>query len=330
MRKLWAEFKAIAIGGTVLDLALGFIIGSAFATLVQSFVTNLFLQAVASVAGEPDFQKLEITIHRTPLRYGVFLNDLLQFMLLAVALFVIIKFMTWIGVERGRPLDQRQCPFCYDRVPAAALICRSCGQQLVEDLPTLAQAELLQDEREARRWPTLPPLPPLVIPRRRPPAGPPADPPPAGEPGAREPAGSPMPASREGRFAPGSLAPAWAQSARAGALSPPRHRTHSRDRSGGTAEQHADDRRDLFGARRATNDLDQRFLNHRDSCEKCAKRCRPASIRMHRQRILKRNGSRWRVWGRIDKRPISGRIDALGRRAARRDAARDPRAGARG
>ena len=153
---------------------LGFIIGSAFATLVQSFVTNLFLQVVASVVGEPDFQKLEITLHRTPIKYGVFLNDLLQFMLLAVALFVIIKFMTWIGVERGRSLDQRQCPFCFDRVPGAALICRSCGQHLVADLPTLAEAEQLLDEREARRWPTLPALPPIAIPRRRPPAGGPA------------------------------------------------------------------------------------------------------------------------------------------------------------
>lgn len=188
MRKLWAEFKAIAIGGTVLDLALGFIIGSAFATLVQSFVTNLFLQVVASVVGEPDFQKLQITLHRTPIKYGVFLNDLLQFLLLAVALFVIVKFMTWIGVERGRPLDQRQCPFCYDRVPGAALICRSCGQQLVADLPTLAEAEHLLDEREARRWPTLPALPPIAIPRRRPPNGPPpADVPPAGAPPAGQP-----------------------------------------------------------------------------------------------------------------------------------------------
>ena len=69
-------------------------------------------------------------------------------------------------MERGRSLDQRQCPFCYDRVPAAALICRSCGQQLVAELPTLAEAEHLLDEREARRWPTLPALPPIAIPRR--------------------------------------------------------------------------------------------------------------------------------------------------------------------
>ncbi|GAA2589988.1 hypothetical protein GCM10010399_20120 [Dactylosporangium fulvum] len=164
MRKLWAEFKAIAIGGSVLDLALGFIIGSAFATLMQSFVTNLFLQAVAAVVGEPDFQELQFTVHKTPIRYGVFLNDLLQFLLLAVALFVIIKLMTWIGVERGRSLDQRPCPFCYDRVPVAALMCRSCGQQLVAEVPSLADAERMLAEREARRWPV---LPPITIPRRR-------------------------------------------------------------------------------------------------------------------------------------------------------------------
>jgi large conductance mechanosensitive channel len=167
VRRLWTEFKAIAIGGSVLDLALGFIIGTAFATLIQSFVTNLFLQVVAAVVGAPDFKNLTITIHRTPLRYGVFLNDLLQFLLLAVGLFMVIKLMTLIGVERGRSLASRSCPYCLDRIPAAALTCRSCGQQLVVDLPDPEEAERLQLEREARKWPTLPALPPITIPRRR-------------------------------------------------------------------------------------------------------------------------------------------------------------------
>jgi len=82
MRKLLAEFKAIAIGGNVLDLALGFIIGTAFATLIQSFVTNIFLQLVAAIAGKRDFQALVVNIADTPIRYGQFLNDLLQFVLL--------------------------------------------------------------------------------------------------------------------------------------------------------------------------------------------------------------------------------------------------------
>jgi large conductance mechanosensitive channel len=165
VRKLWAEFKAIAIGGSVLDLALGFIIGTAFATLIQSFVTNLFLQAVAVLVHEPDFKALQFKINGTPIKYGMFLNDLLQFMLLAIGLFMVIKIMTLIGVERGRSLELRSCPYCLDRIPAAAMTCRACGQPLVSELPPPEEAERLQREREARRWPT---LPPITIPRRRP------------------------------------------------------------------------------------------------------------------------------------------------------------------
>ena len=165
VRKLWTEFKSIAIGGNVLDLALGFIIGTAFATLIQSFVTNIFLQLVAAIAGKRDFQALDVKIADTPIKYGVFLNDLLQFVLLAVALFVVVKFMTWVGIERGRSFDQRPCPYCLDRVPRGALTCRSCGQVLVAELPALDDAERLLAEREARRWPSLPPIP--LRPRRR-------------------------------------------------------------------------------------------------------------------------------------------------------------------
>jgi large conductance mechanosensitive channel len=193
VRKLWSEFKAITIGGSVLDLALGFIIGTAFATLIQSFVTNLFLQGVAAVAGQPDFQKLTFTVHHTPIKYGQFLNDLLQFMLLAVGLFVVIKLMTLIGVERGRSLDQRLCPYCLDRIPSAALTCRSCGQQLVSELPAPEEAERLQYEREARRWPT---LPPITIPRRRPTR--PGDPDGRSAPSATEPEPSPEPSPGSG------------------------------------------------------------------------------------------------------------------------------------
>jgi large conductance mechanosensitive channel len=158
MRKLWSEFRAIAIGGTVLDLALGFIIGTAFATLIQSFVTNIFLQFVAVFIGKRDFEELVVHISGTPINIGQFLDDILQFLLLAVALFFIVKLMTLIGVERGRSFAYRQCPFCLDRIPRGAFTCRSCGQQLVQELPALAEAERQLAEREAWRWPTLPPL----------------------------------------------------------------------------------------------------------------------------------------------------------------------------
>jgi large conductance mechanosensitive channel len=156
MRKLWAEFKAVAIGGNVLDLALGFIIGTAFATLIQSFVTHVFLQFVAATFGKRNFSDLVVRVEHTPIEVGSFLNDLLQFVLLAVALFFVVKFMTWLGVERGRSLAVQICPFCLDRVPRGAFICRSCGQHLVEELPPLAEAARQLAEREARKWPSVP------------------------------------------------------------------------------------------------------------------------------------------------------------------------------
>ena len=57
MRKLWNEFKSFAMSGNMLDLALGFIIGAAFATLVQSLADNVFMQFVAAIFGTPDFRR---------------------------------------------------------------------------------------------------------------------------------------------------------------------------------------------------------------------------------------------------------------------------------
>jgi hypothetical protein len=114
------------------------------------------MQLVAATFGQPDFSEISIHIGETKVTYGAFLTDILNFLLLAIALFVIVKVMLIIGVERGRPLDQRPCPYCLTRVPTTALVCASCSQQLVEELPSLADAERMLAERQARKWPTLP------------------------------------------------------------------------------------------------------------------------------------------------------------------------------
>jgi large conductance mechanosensitive channel len=159
MRKLWAEFKAIAVGGNVLDLALGFIIGTAFAALLQSFVSHIFLQFIAAIIGKRNFNDLVVPVERTPIQIGSFLTDLLNFILLAVALFFVVKLMHWLGIERGRAFVQQTCPYCFDRVPAGAFVCRSCSQPLVEELPDLADARRMLAQREARKWPTIPAMP---------------------------------------------------------------------------------------------------------------------------------------------------------------------------
>ena len=89
MRKWWAEFKAIAVGGNVLDLALGFIIGTAFAALLQSFVSHIFLQLIAALIGKRDFNDVAVSIEGTPIKIGNFLTDLLNFVLLDVVIAVL-------------------------------------------------------------------------------------------------------------------------------------------------------------------------------------------------------------------------------------------------
>jgi large conductance mechanosensitive channel len=165
VRKLWDEFKSFAMSGNMLDLALGFIIGAAFAKLIESLANNVLMQLVALVVGQPNFN----TLHFKSIQYGQFLTDLVNFLLLAVVLFVIVKMIVRLGIGRGRVFGEKQCPYCLDKVPPTALVCKSCGQQLVDELPPLAEAERLLAEAHARRRIALS-LPPLPTTRQRRPA----------------------------------------------------------------------------------------------------------------------------------------------------------------
>jgi large conductance mechanosensitive channel len=156
MRKLWQEFKSFAMSGNMLDLALGFIIGAAFAKLVESLANNVFMQFVASVFGKQDFNKLVFTINRAQIKYGMFLTDLINFVMLAGVLFLIIKFIVFMGAGRARVFGSQTCPYCHEQVSPAALVCKWCRQPLVDDLPELAEARRLLAEAHTRRRLALP------------------------------------------------------------------------------------------------------------------------------------------------------------------------------
>jgi large conductance mechanosensitive channel len=163
VRKLWSEFKSFAMSGNMLDLALGFIIGAAFAKLIESLANNVLMQFVGAIFGARDFTELRLTVNHADIQYGAFLTDLINFLMLAGVLFLIVKMIVWMGIGRSRVFGEKQCPYCMDKVAPTALICRACGQQLVAELPSLDEAERLLAEQQRRRI-TLPPLP--VLPRR--------------------------------------------------------------------------------------------------------------------------------------------------------------------
>ena len=155
MRRLWNEFKSFAMSGNMLDLALGFIIGAAFAKIIDSLVGNVLMQLVAVIFGKPDFRELFVTVHGARIQFGMFLTDLVNFLLLTALLFGVVKFIVFVGMGRGRAFVTQQCPYCHEQVQPKALICRFCHQPLVDDMPQLeaAQARLADLNRRKLNLP---------------------------------------------------------------------------------------------------------------------------------------------------------------------------------
>jgi large conductance mechanosensitive channel len=159
MLKFWREFKAFAVSGNVLDLALGFLIGAAFAKLVESLANNVLMQLVAAVFGKPDFTQLSFSLNGAQIKYGAFLTDTINFMILAFVMFGVIKFVVQIGVGQARSFVARDCPYCMTAIPTESLVCKQCGRQLVDELPSVEEAVKRLAEQRARRG--------LTMPRRR-------------------------------------------------------------------------------------------------------------------------------------------------------------------
>ena len=126
MRGIWSEFKAFALGGNMLDLALGFIIGTAFATVVDSLAGDVIMQLVAAVFGQPDFTALVWTLNGSEIRYGAFLTQFINFLLLGAVLFGLVKVLKRAGLGNFRAQGSHECPFCKEFVAIDATKCKWC------------------------------------------------------------------------------------------------------------------------------------------------------------------------------------------------------------
>ena len=90
MKQLMADFKAFALKGNVIEIAIGLVLAVAFGAVVTSFVDDVLMQIVAAIFGQPDFSGLVIDIGDSEIRYGSFLNAIIVFTLVALALFVFV------------------------------------------------------------------------------------------------------------------------------------------------------------------------------------------------------------------------------------------------
>jgi large conductance mechanosensitive channel len=97
MQQTWEEFKNFAMKGNVIDLAIGVIIGAAFTPIVATLVANIIMPVIGFVTAGVDFSNLAVhPVESVEIKYGLFLNAIVQFLITAVALFFLIKGISMI------------------------------------------------------------------------------------------------------------------------------------------------------------------------------------------------------------------------------------------
>ncbi|HTD24556.1 MAG TPA: large conductance mechanosensitive channel protein MscL [Terriglobales bacterium] len=131
-----AGFKKFLVRGNVVDLAVAVVIGAAFGAVVTSFVGNILTPMIAAIAGKPDFSAFSFTINGSKILYGTFLNALISFVLVAIAVyfFIVVPMNTFLArLKRGEiPPDPttKKCPECLSEIPIQARKCAFCTSSL--------------------------------------------------------------------------------------------------------------------------------------------------------------------------------------------------------
>lgn len=133
--KFGKEFKQFLLRGNVVDLAIAFIMGAAFASVVTALVADLLTPLIAAIGAEPSFQDFSFTFRGAIFKYGHFVNALISFVLLAALLFFLVVKPINRLVSRSHqqpPPDPtvRKCPQCLSDIPVGARRCRFCTAEV--------------------------------------------------------------------------------------------------------------------------------------------------------------------------------------------------------
>jgi large conductance mechanosensitive channel len=124
------QFKDFLMRGNLIDLAVAFVIGTAFAALVNALVADLITPIIAAFAGEPDFAGLTFSINDSEFKYGDFINALITFVSIAAAVFfLVVKPAQRLGMAPPPP-EMKNCPECTSSIPLGARRCPNCTAQI--------------------------------------------------------------------------------------------------------------------------------------------------------------------------------------------------------
>lgn len=158
---MWKEFKAFALKGNVINLAIGVIIGAAFGKIVTSLVNDIIMPVIGLITGGSNFDNLFILLRKAPagtvvttieeakalniptLNYGLFLTQILDFLIIALVIFMIIRMITKLSMVTANKIKNlrgvpepvelpttKECPFCKTIIHIDAVRCPNCTTQL--------------------------------------------------------------------------------------------------------------------------------------------------------------------------------------------------------
>jgi len=136
----WQEFKKFALRGNMVDMAIGIIIGGAFNKVVSSLVSDVIMPPLGLFIDGIDCSRLAFHMHipgtstePVALKYGVFINNMIDFLIIAGVIFFMIKGINrlhWTNVGETESLKTRECPECRMAIPVGAKKCGYCCSTL--------------------------------------------------------------------------------------------------------------------------------------------------------------------------------------------------------
>lgn len=141
---MFKEFKEFALRGSVLDLAIGVIIGGAFGKIVTSLVNDIIMPPIGLLLGKVDFSNLYINLSGTSyasladakaagaatINYGSFLNTVIDFVIVAFIIFLLVRQFNRISPKPAPAVTTRECPHCCTQIPVKATRCPNCTSEV--------------------------------------------------------------------------------------------------------------------------------------------------------------------------------------------------------
>jgi len=153
---MWKDFKAFIARGNVIDLAVGIIIGAAFGAIIGSVVADVIMPPIGLLLGRVDFANLYLVLKdgkplgpyeslaaakaagAVSVNYGVFIMTIINFIIVAFAVFILVKAVTRMQKQFEKPAPAaapaapttKECPYCFSTIPIKATRCPNCTSQL--------------------------------------------------------------------------------------------------------------------------------------------------------------------------------------------------------